>query len=547
MKIAWVTLAAGKDLTARATYQADVSKVDGPWTSTTASVRLRVLLPVEALVARGHQAEMLEVDAASLDACGARLSEFDAVVFKKTLLGGDIVVELFDRAVAAGVPTLFDMCDLRVDDRSDIGRRNLKLLRSADRVVASTPPLAEAMRSLGAADVTVITDPYEGPRGAPVWAPQRDRLKLLWFGHPSNLDTLQGLLSELVIVGKEWPIQLTLLTGHKPELPGLCKEFNQRWRHLVATRYAEWSLGGLWDALAATDAVVIPSLAGAADKLVKSPNRVVETLWAGRCVVANPLPAYVPFDEWGFIDESIRHGLERALADQDRITARISAAQDYIADAHSPERIGEQWERAIRDVIEKRRRPQAGPDEVRGEAKERVAPLRLNLGCGDKILPGYVNVDVAESRAGKKPDVICDLRELGSSFEEGSADEILSVHVIEHFWRWEALEVLREWGRILRPGGKMILECPNLLSACEALLANPDAGAMPGKEGQRTMWVFYGDPAWQDPLMVHRWGYTPRSLAQLMAEAGLVNVRQEPAQFKLREPRDMRVVGEKPR
>jgi hypothetical protein len=58
--------------------------------------------------------------------------------------------------------------------------------------------------------------------------------------------------------------------------------------------------------------------------------------------------------------------------------------------------------------------------------------------------------------------------------------------------------------------------------------------------------VFYGDPSWRDPLMVHRWGYTPRSLAAVMAEAGLVNIRQEPAQFKLREPRDMRVVGEKP-
>jgi hypothetical protein len=31
-----------------------------------------------------------------------------------------------------------------------------------------------------------------------------------------------------------------------------------------------------------------------------------------------------------------------------------------------------------------------------------------------------------------------------------------------------------------------------------------------------------------------------------MAEAGLQDLRQEPAQFKLREPRDMRVVGVKP-
>ena len=34
--------------------------------------------------------------------------------------------------------------------------------------------------------------------------------------------------------------------------------------------------------------------------------------------------------------------------------------------------------------------------------------MKLNLGCGDKILEGYVNVDVAESRVGKRPDVLCD-------------------------------------------------------------------------------------------------------------------------------------------
>jgi hypothetical protein len=57
------------------------------------------------------------------------------------------------------------------------------------------------------------------------------------------------------------------------------------------------------------------------------------------------------------------------------------------------------------------------------------------------------------------------------------------------------------------------------------------------------MWPLYGDPKWRDPLMVHRWGYTPNSLADLMINCGLIDVRQEPAQYKLKEPRDMRVVG----
>jgi SAM-dependent methyltransferase len=171
--------------------------------------------------------------------------------------------------------------------------------------------------------------------------------------------------------------------------------------------------------------------------------------------------------------------------------------------------------------------------------------MKLNLGCGDKILPGYVNVDVAHERAGKQPDVICDVRSL-ENFENNYADEILAVHVVEHFWRWEVESILKEWVRVLKPGGKMILECPNLKSACEELLRNPEMAALPGPEGQRAMWVFYGDPRWTDPLMVHRWGYTPLSLAQIMHLAGLVELRQEPAQFKLREPRDMRITGLKP-
>jgi ubiquinone/menaquinone biosynthesis C-methylase UbiE len=168
--------------------------------------------------------------------------------------------------------------------------------------------------------------------------------------------------------------------------------------------------------------------------------------------------------------------------------------------------------------------------------------IKLNLGCGDKILDGYINVDAANERAGKQPDIICDVRNL-ENFADNYADEILAVHVVEHFWRWEVVQIIKEWVRVLKPGGKMILECPNLKSACEEFLKDPDLYSGSGQEGQRTMWVFYGDPRWTDPLMVHRWGYTPLSLARIMHEAGLRDLRQEAAQFKLREPRDMRITG----
>ena len=171
--------------------------------------------------------------------------------------------------------------------------------------------------------------------------------------------------------------------------------------------------------------------------------------------------------------------------------------------------------------------------------------IRLNLGCGDKILEGFINVDIVAERAGKQHDINCDFKNL-YVFPDNYADEILAVHVVEHFWRWEVNSVLIEWLRVLKPGGKIILECPNLITACEEFLKNTNINSGPGREGQRSMWVFYGDPRWKDPLMVHRWGYTPNSLAQVLHEAGFVEMKQEPAQFKLREPRDMRITGLKP-
>lgn len=196
------------------------------------------------------------------------------------------------------------------------------------------------------------------------------------------------------------------------------------------------------------------------------------------------------------------------------------------------------------------RRPAASAGSARAAKPPRwQAPpadgrVRLNLGCGDKLLPGYVNVDFAASRKGCAPDLLADLRAL--PFGGDHADEILAVHVIEHFYPWEAEALLRHWRDILRPGGRLVLECPNILSAARALLADPGRAARAqGKDGQRAMWPLYGDPSWRDPLMCHRWGYTPETLAELLTACGLRAVRQEPALFKQREPRDMRIVGEK--
>ena len=55
--------------------------------------------------------------------------------------------------------------------------------------------------------------------------------------------------------------------------------------------------------------------------------------------------------------------------------------------------------------------------------------MKLNLGCGSKILEGYTNVDKFDYY---KPNIVHDLEITPYPFEENSIDEIILSHVLEH-------------------------------------------------------------------------------------------------------------------
>lgn len=488
-------------------------------TSEIASARYRVIIPAEHLNRRGHTAQIVALPPGQVPAEVYRL-EADAAIFAKSFSPSN--EDLARELRARGMRVLVDYCDDHFEHPQH-GPHFKRMAAIATEVVASTEALAASIKRHTGRDATVITDPVEGPRGMPRFEPKLPALRVLWFGHPTNLVSVIDKAEELRALAQRMPVELTLVTERSAEVERFAGGVAALMPDRLKVRLVPWSLDATWKSLEACDLVWIPA-ADEAQKMAKSPNRLIESMWAGRLVVADPVPAYRPFEDLFALGAGLDAGVARALEDAKAVEQRLREAQRRIARSHSGFECGRLWAAACGDAS--------------------TPAIKLNLGCGDKILPGYVNVDVVEARAGMKPDVICDLHDL-APFGDASADEILSVHVVEHFWRWEIRDVLREWVRVLKPGGRMIVECPNIESACRDFLQDPVNASREDQAGQRTMWVFYGDPKWKDPLMIHRWGYTPESLRALLAEVGLRDVRQEPAQFKLREPRDMRVVGVK--
>lgn len=86
--------------------------------------------------------------------------------------------------------------------------------------------------------------------------------------------------------------------------------------------------------------------------------------------------------------------------------------------------------------------------------------LRLNLGGGLVPLPGYTNVD---RKTGQEVYPLV--------YADGSAHEIRASHVLEHFSHRQVLAVLKEWVRVLKPGGRLAIAVPDFTEIAKQYLA----------------------------------------------------------------------------
>lgn len=163
--------------------------------------------------------------------------------------------------------------------------------------------------------------------------------------------------------------------------------------------------------------------------------------------------------------------------------------------------------------------------------------MKINVCCGNKILAGYTNVDIAAAAPDKTPDLLCDARKI--PLPDGCADEVMCIHGLEHFYRFEVDDVINEWHRLLKKRGVLILELPNIIKCCQNLIDGVQ-GKHPEQMG---LWGIFGDWREGNPYMNHRWGYSPASLTELLEQHGFKGVRERPTVFHGigRANRDMRL------
>lgn len=84
---------------------------------------------------------------------------------------------------------------------------------------------------------------------------------------------------------------------------------------------------------------------------------------------------------------------------------------------------------------------------------------KLNLGCGEKIIQGYLNIDIVPLHG---VDIVHDLNKIPYPFKDNEFEEIYADNILEHLTNFP--RIMQELHRILKENGRVIIKVPHFTS-----------------------------------------------------------------------------------
>jgi glycosyltransferase involved in cell wall biosynthesis len=245
-------------------------------------------------------------------------------------------------AKSRGCRLVIDICDYPFKKPAPVPAFYSGALKICDAVVVNSERMAELMTAHSAHRPLVIEDAILANMGEPAFSP-RERVELVWFGHPTNFAYLDASIEALAGFASRRHCRLTVVTEEIAPIKRWTQAINARLGPTSHARLIPWSLEAQGDALRECDLVLVPSDPADALKAGASANRIAEALNAGRFPVASPLPSYLAFANAAWLGQSLVQGVEWALANREEVLARIRRGQALVREKFAADRIGRQW------------------------------------------------------------------------------------------------------------------------------------------------------------------------------------------------------------
>ena len=152
--------------------------------------------------------------------------------------------------------------------------------------------------------------------------------------------------------------------------------------------------------------------------------------------------------------------------------------------------------------------------------------LKLNLGCGSNKLAGYVNIDSVKEFS---PDLVHDLSD-PLPYQDLSVDEILAEDILEHLDKYARYFFCLEIVRVLKIGGKAVLQVPNFKKFMWQFFRMKFDDFVDNLFGENML----GSKIYIGHFGNHKWGYSPDSLKKFMSIFGIEAEKIEKKELNIR-------------
>ena len=138
--------------------------------------------------------------------------------------------------------------------------------------------------------------------------------------------------------------------------------------------------------------------------------------------------------------------------------------------------------------------------------------IKLHLGCANKIIENYINIDCRYLPGVDEIDNVARLRK----YKNDSISVIYASHVLEHFGRWEYMSVLQRWYELLEPNGILRIGVPDFEEIAKYYLKTKKINEITG--------FLYGGQDYKENN--HFWTWDFESLSKDLKKVGFKSVER---------------------
>jgi len=238
--------------------------------------------------------------------------------------------------------SVFDDWNFDSYSRTDKSKINLPIAEKSDFIIVKTKTASKVLYEHTKLNSFVIPDMLRFTRYEPI-SRIRYPFEITWFGMPTNHDTLVSKLKN--IDASNFKINLRVITSHINIIKNKIINLNLK---NIDSEFIKWT-PEFNKEIIKSDIVILP-YAEDQERLVKSSNRIIDSLNLGRFVILSNVKQFKEFKHYTYFGD-INKGLEWLKLNKAIALEKILKGQEYVNEFYSPETISQLWRKIINKVL----------------------------------------------------------------------------------------------------------------------------------------------------------------------------------------------------